>query len=206
MFRGTPVKARGGQSCGLLSYYWKFLSDLWSHREFQWIPQVSKLVQCSNKPDPPPVQRSGEDFVRTLTDSSGRNTRRGSMKSQTHGRINSLQVLHRLVYFIYANTSPQELRVEEAEKFAQLGAKLRNKRVEHEERKKEREVKYTDRALPPPKRQRTSASCRTISHLLSVVAHTTTQGDNPRPNLFSTKPGLAQLKCKRASMHTITGI
>ncbi|KAF9651476.1 hypothetical protein BDM02DRAFT_3267097 [Thelephora ganbajun] len=48
-----------------------------------------------------------------------------------------------------------ELRVQEAEKFRQLGAKLRSQRAEHEERRKEKEVKYSG-LLPPPKRQRTS--------------------------------------------------
>jgi len=47
-----------------------------------------------------------------------------------------------------------DLRSQEAKRLELVGAKLRNQRVEHEERKKEREVKLTDR-IPPAKRQRT---------------------------------------------------
>ncbi|KAF9469274.1 RNA polymerase II transcription factor SIII subunit A-domain-containing protein [Collybia nuda] len=43
---------------------------------------------------------------------------------------------------------------EEAKRLEEAGTKLRNQRLEAEERKREREVKITDR-LPPPKRQRT---------------------------------------------------
>ncbi|KAF8077730.1 RNA polymerase II transcription factor SIII subunit A-domain-containing protein [Lyophyllum atratum] len=43
---------------------------------------------------------------------------------------------------------------EEAKRLEEASAKLRNQRLEADERKKEREVKITDR-LPPPKRQRT---------------------------------------------------
>ncbi|KNZ79340.1 Elongin-A [Termitomyces sp. J132] len=46
------------------------------------------------------------------------------------------------------------LREAEARRLEEASAKLRNQRLVAEERKKEREVKITDR-LPPPKRQRT---------------------------------------------------
>ncbi|KAG6856378.1 hypothetical protein H0H87_005143 [Tephrocybe sp. NHM501043] len=46
------------------------------------------------------------------------------------------------------------LREAEAKRLEEASAKLRNQRLVAEERKKEREVKITDR-LPPPKRQRT---------------------------------------------------
>jgi len=46
------------------------------------------------------------------------------------------------------------LRQAEAKRFEELGSRLRNQRVEAEERKKEREVKLTDR-VPPSKRSRT---------------------------------------------------
>ncbi|RDB21396.1 Elongin-A [Hypsizygus marmoreus] len=46
------------------------------------------------------------------------------------------------------------LREAEAKRLEEAGTKLRNQRLEAEERKKEREVKITDR-VPPPKRQRT---------------------------------------------------
>ncbi|KAF5381033.1 hypothetical protein D9615_004153 [Tricholomella constricta] len=46
------------------------------------------------------------------------------------------------------------LREAEAKRLEEASTKLRNQRLEAEERKKEREVKLTDR-VPPPKRQRT---------------------------------------------------
>jgi elongin-A len=69
----------------------------------------------------------------------------------------------------YRNHEPhlhysQDLRIQEAKKFEMLGAKLRNKRVEHEERKKEKEVKYTDK-VPPAKKQRT---CTTFTFLVAI--------------------------------------
>ncbi|KIK59590.1 hypothetical protein GYMLUDRAFT_60129 [Collybiopsis luxurians FD-317 M1] len=49
------------------------------------------------------------------------------------------------------------LREAEAKRFEEIGLRIRSQRREADERKKEREVKLTDR-LPPPKRQRTG--CR----------------------------------------------
>ncbi|GLB34731.1 putative RNA polymerase II transcription factor SIII (Elongin) subunit A [Lyophyllum shimeji] len=46
------------------------------------------------------------------------------------------------------------LKEAEAKRLEEASAKLRNQRLEADERKKEREVKFTDR-VPPPKRQRT---------------------------------------------------
>jgi len=45
------------------------------------------------------------------------------------------------------------LRHEEAKRFEELGSRLRHQRIEAEERKKEKEVKFTDR-MPPSKRPR----------------------------------------------------
>ena len=52
-------------------------------------------------------------------------------------------------------------------------SKLRSKRVEGDERKKEKAVKYTDR-LPPPKRVKTGSSCMSpiIPETWLHVSHT----------------------------------
>lgn len=52
----------------------------------------------------------------------------------------------------------QVLHEAEAKRLEEAGTKLRNQRLEAEERKREREVKFTDR-LPPPKRTR-STGCK----------------------------------------------
>ncbi|KJA27056.1 hypothetical protein HYPSUDRAFT_983931 [Hypholoma sublateritium FD-334 SS-4] len=46
----------------------------------------------------------------------------------------------------------------EARRVDELGSRLRSQRMEADERKKEKEVKYTDRGLPDPKRARTGSS------------------------------------------------
>jgi hypothetical protein len=51
-------------------------------------------------------------------------------------------------------TCMQGLRQAEAKRFEELGSRLRFQRLEAEERKKEKEVKLTDR-IPPSKRSRT---------------------------------------------------
>ena len=56
-------------------------------------------------------------------------------------------------------TYTQVLRQAEARRFEELGSRLRNQRQEAEERKKEREVKLTDRP-PPSKRSRTGCKKR----------------------------------------------
>ena len=48
----------------------------------------------------------------------------------------------------------QGLRQAEAKRFEELGSRLRFQRLEAEERKKEKEVKLTDK-IPPSKRSRT---------------------------------------------------
>lgn len=55
----------------------------------------------------------------------------------------------------------QVLREAEARRFEELGSRLRIQRLEATERKKEREVKLTDK-VPPPKRPRTG--CRFKIH------------------------------------------
>ncbi|KAG6830751.1 hypothetical protein H0H92_014832 [Tricholoma furcatifolium] len=69
-------------------------------------------------------------------------------------------------YFVCCSTYPnclylpsraQHLKEAEARRLDEASAKLRNQRLVEEERKKEREVKITDR-LPPAKRQRTWGS------------------------------------------------
>lgn len=55
----------------------------------------------------------------------------------------------------------QVLREAEAKRFEELGSRLRTQRLEAEERKKEREVKLTDK-VPPPKRAR--IGCRSNVH------------------------------------------
>lgn len=48
---------------------------------------------------------------------------------------------------------PQVLRKAEAKRLEEVGSRIRSQRREAEERKKEREVKFTDR-MPPQKRSR----------------------------------------------------
>jgi hypothetical protein len=96
------------------------------------------------------------------------------------------------------NLTQQDLREEEAKRLEMLGAKLRNKRVEHEERKKEREVKLTDR-LPPSKRQR---ACAFLSPPSAVLVHCQLNdyqgGTRKQPRRFSTRLDLAQPNYNRA--------
>lgn len=58
----------------------------------------------------------------------------------------------------YTDLKEQHLERAEARRIEEIGSKIRSQRLEAEERKKEREVKFTDR-LPPPKRSRTGG-CR----------------------------------------------
>jgi hypothetical protein len=55
----------------------------------------------------------------------------------------------------------QVLREAEAKRFEELGSRLRVQRLEAEERKKEKEIKLTDK-VPLPKRARTG--CRFKTH------------------------------------------
>lgn len=57
-----------------------------------------------------------------------------------------------------SDSCSQVLKHEEESRFERLGSKLKAQRLEAEERKKEREVKLTDR-VPPPKRPR-SGGCK----------------------------------------------
>lgn len=58
------------------------------------------------------------------------------------------------IFVLSLLSAQQALKHEEERRFERLGSKLKAQRMEAEERKKEREVKLTDR-VPPPKRPRT---------------------------------------------------
>lgn len=68
---------------------------------------------------------------------------------------NDMQLQHRLF-------GAQTLREEEARKFQELGSRLRDRRKEAEDSKKEREVKLTDRIPLNPKRSRTG--CKLLAY------------------------------------------
>ncbi|KAG5338182.1 hypothetical protein C0989_008031 [Termitomyces sp. Mn162] len=76
------------------------------------------------------------------------------------------------------------LREAEARRLEEASAKLRNQRLVAEERKKEREVKITDR-LPPPKRQRTGGCALlsefTIRSILIYQNQVSSGGSSPAP-------------------------
>jgi transposase-like protein len=60
----------------------------------------------------------------------------------------------------------QFIQEAEAKRLEEAATKLRNQRLEADGRKKEREVKFTDR-VPPPKRARTTSACMLVFLSLS---------------------------------------
>jgi elongin-A len=66
----------------------------------------------------------------------------------------------------------QVLKREEESRFERLGSKLKAQRLEAEERKKEREVKLTDR-VPPPKRPRSGGCKSRLPGICTVINRST---------------------------------
>jgi len=72
--------------------------------------------------------------------------------SRNHGENSILYVMSLLLLF-FVLTNRQVLQEEEAQRLEAAANRLRTQRLQAEERKKEREVKFTDR-VPPAKRAR----------------------------------------------------
>lgn len=79
----------------------------------------------------------------------------------------------------------QILKREEESRFERLGSKLKAQRLEAEERKKEREVKLTDR-VPPPKRPR-SGGCKSRLWLIFTNINSFISLSVIRGSAYSTK-------------------
>ncbi|KAJ3773589.1 RNA polymerase II transcription factor SIII subunit A-domain-containing protein [Lentinula raphanica] len=85
------------------------------------------------------------------------------------------------------------LREAEAKRLEEVGLRIRSQRLEADERKKEREVKFTDR-LPPPKRQRTGWNMPTQPKTL--FQKTRSEASKLQKNMYHTRMIPPMLKGK----------
>ncbi|KAJ4487724.1 RNA polymerase II transcription factor SIII subunit A-domain-containing protein [Lentinula aciculospora] len=76
------------------------------------------------------------------------------------------------------------LREAEVKRLEEVGSRIRSQRLEADERKKEREVKLTDR-LPPPKRQRTGWNLPTQPKTL--FQRTRSEASKLQKNMYNTR-------------------
>ncbi|KAJ3801477.1 RNA polymerase II transcription factor SIII subunit A-domain-containing protein [Lentinula aff. detonsa] len=85
------------------------------------------------------------------------------------------------------------LREAEARRLEEVGSRIRSQRLEADERKKEREVKFTER-LPPPKRQRTGWNMPTQPRTL--FQKTRSEASRLQKNMYNTRMIPPMLKAK----------
>ncbi|KAJ3993953.1 RNA polymerase II transcription factor SIII subunit A-domain-containing protein [Lentinula boryana] len=85
------------------------------------------------------------------------------------------------------------LREAEARRLEEVGSRIRSQRLEADERKKKREVKFTER-LPPPKRQRTGWNMPTQPRTL--FQKTRSEASKLQKNMYNTRMIPPMLKGK----------
>ena len=75
-----------------------------------------------------------------------------------------------LPHFMVDLTSLQDLRAKKEKRLEEIGARMKSQRLEAEERKKQKEIKFTNR-VPPMKRARGCESFR-IAYLYTSFSST----------------------------------
>lgn len=91
---------------------------------------------------------------------------------------------------------PQQLQAQEAQRIEHVGSKIRTQRQEADHRKKEKEVKITDR-LPPAKRPRTGG-CQSLSLFFFSSSHRILGNSVSQPKSLFQKTRSEASKIQRA--------